>query len=88
VFAKDERDMCQTLQEMHREAYQRSNCNQIDAVKVMAGYIRQDKRFEQYDPAALAERVRQCRSNGAVIDLTDPVLRGLEPRPLERSRWR
>jgi hypothetical protein len=88
MFERDERDMCQILQEMHREAYQRSNCHSDDAVKRMAGYIRQDRRFEGYDPAALAERVRQCRSNGAALDLTDPVLRGLEPRPLERSRWR
>jgi hypothetical protein len=88
MFAKDESSMCRTLQEMHREAYQRANCNQIEAVKVMAGYIRQDKRFEGYDPAALAERVRQCRSNGAVLDLTDPVLRGQEARPLDRARWR
>jgi hypothetical protein len=87
MFKNDPRDMCQTLQEMHREAYQRSNCNHIEAVNLAAQYIKQDLRFKGYDPYALAERVRQCRSNGAQLDLDDPTLRGQEARPLDRGRW-
>lgn len=88
MFKNDPRDMCQTLQAMHSEAYQRSNCNQVAAVDLAAQYIRQDARFAQYNARALAERVRQCKSNGATLDLDDPTLMGQEARPLDRSRWR
>ena len=40
-----------------------------------------------FDKDRLIDRVVECRSNGAVLDLSDPRLMGLEPRPLDRSRW-
>ena len=50
-------------------------------------YLQHDRRFDQFNADALAKRVMECRSNGAFLDLDDPVLNGVESRPLDRSNW-
>lgn len=87
MFDRDSRDLCVTLTEMDRRARERCNFNQNDARQKLEGWIKQDRRLDDYDAARLAERVQQCRSNGATLDLDDPRLRGGEARPLEKSRW-
>jgi hypothetical protein len=87
MFDRNDRDMCQTLSAMHTEAIQKARWNQNDAQALMTDWIRNDRRFEGYDAHAVAERVRACKSNGAVLELDDPVLRGQPARPLSRSRW-
>jgi hypothetical protein len=68
-------------------AVQRCNFNQVEARGVLRSWIENDRRFAGYDADALAKRVAECKSNGAVLDLDDPRLRGQPPRPLERSHW-
>jgi hypothetical protein len=87
MFDRNDREMCQTLSQMHTEAIQKARWNQHDAQRLMTQWIAQDRRFEGYDPHAVAERVRTCKSNGAVLELDDPTLRGQPARPLDRSRW-
>ena len=84
MFEKNPADMTRTLGEMFHAAYNRSNCNQNAAKEKFKEYVRQDKRFSDFDRDRLADRVMECRSNGARLDLDDPYLHGGERRPLSR----
>jgi hypothetical protein len=86
MFADNERDKLQYLGWAANEAMNRCLSNRIEARQLMAQWIKQDRRFDGLDPTKLAHRVDELRSNGAKLDLTDPRLRGLPPRPLERDR--
>jgi hypothetical protein len=86
VFANNDRDKLQYLGWAANEAMKRTCSNRIEARQLLAGYIRQDRRFDGLDPAKLAQRVDELRSNGAQLDFTDPRLRGLPPRPLQRDQ--
>ncbi len=84
MFDSNERDLCATLSQMHRTAIERSNFDQNQAKHVMRQYLQADRRFDQFDPDRLIERVQEARSNGRTMDLADdPYLRkGGEKRPL------
>ena len=85
MFGNDEREMAATLGNMHRQAIDRCQSNQIEAKGKMAEWLSNDRRFDSYDAAKLTDRVALCRSNGAALDLSDPqLLRGGKPRPLSR----
>ncbi len=84
MYGSDERDLCATLTQMHKVAIERARWDQNEAKQILCGYLQSDRRFDAYDHARLAERIQQCRSNGAVLDLDDPRLKGGEARPLER----
>jgi hypothetical protein len=71
---------------MHKAAIERCNFNQVEAKQKFREYLAYDGRFRDYDHEALINRVQECRSNGAILDLDDPRLKGGEARPLER-RW-
>ena len=86
MHGTDPRDLAATLTNMHKTAIERSHWDQNEAKKVFREYLAYDGRFRDYDHEALIDRVAQCRSNGAVLDLDDPRLKGGEARPLER-RW-
>jgi hypothetical protein len=87
MFGKDQRDLAVTLTRMADLAREKTNFNQNEAKQKMAEWLQTDRRFDDYDPERLIERVNQCRYNGAVLDLSDPQLqRGGQPRPLDR-RW-
>jgi hypothetical protein len=83
MYGTDERDLAATLTNMHRTAIERARWDQKQAKEIMRAYLQTDRRFDQYDAGRLIERIQQCRSNGAVLNLDDPVLKGLEPRPLD-----
>jgi hypothetical protein len=87
MFGSDERDLTATLTQMHRIAIERSRWDQVAAKEVFKQYLSADRRFDEFDKDALVARVQECRSNGAVLDLEDPRLKGREARPLERSNW-
>lgn len=87
MFDNTERDMAQTLTQMQRLALERSHWDQNEAKERFKNFLSVDRRFDAFDKDALIDRVNECRSNGAVLDLDDPRLRGGEARPLER-RWR
>lgn len=87
MFSNDPRDLTRTLGEMEKQARVTSNFNQVDAKEKLKEYLQHDRRFDQFNADALAKRVMECRSNGAFLDLDDPVLKGLERRPLDRSNW-
>ena len=87
MFGRDPFDLTSTLAEMDRQARVRANSNQNEARDMVAGWLKQDRRFDQFDHDRLASRVQQCKSNGAVLDLDDPFLRrGGQRRPLDYSR--
>jgi hypothetical protein len=83
VFDKDATSMTAALGEMHRLARIKSNFSQSEAQQRMAEWLAHDRRFDSYDKAALVKRVQECVSCGAHLDLSDPVLQGKPPRPLD-----
>jgi hypothetical protein len=87
MFDNDTRGKLQTLSEMERVSRIRTNFNQEQARQVFKSYVAADRRFDEYDPDKLVQYVQHSLGHGAVIDLTDPRLRGQEARPLERRRW-
>jgi hypothetical protein len=74
VFGDSDRDIAQFLMAAEREATNRAVFHQSEALKLLADYIRSDRRFDHLDPDRLAERVAQVRHNGAVLDLADTSL--------------
>jgi hypothetical protein len=87
MFSGDDRDRLQALAEMARISIARANGNRIEGKEMMKTWLDHDRRFDDFDKDRLVDRTLLNRYNGAVIDLTDPELRGLQPRPLTRSRW-
>ena len=84
MFTRDPRDLTATLAQMDSQARAKANCNQLEAKKIMADWIKQDRRLDGLDPHRLAARVMECRSNGAHLDLEDPFLqRNGQRRPLD-----
>lgn len=88
MFDNDMRGKLQTLAQMERLSRERTNFNQPAALEKFKGYLRSDRRFDEYDPDALVKYVQHSLNCGAVIDLDDPRLKGQEARPLERNYWR
>lgn len=86
MHGNDPRDLAATLTNMHRTAIERARWDQNEAKEIMRSYLHTDRRFDHYNADRLIERIQECRSNGAVLDLDDPRLKGQDPRPLER-RW-
>jgi hypothetical protein len=85
MFSNDPRDLCATLTQMQRTALERANFNQIDAKEKFREFLAHDTRFGEFDTDRLINRVSECRSNGAVLDLDDPYLqKNGEKRPLSR----
>ena len=85
MFDRDKKDLAATLNWMESQARERTQFNQPEARKKMAEFLANDRRFDGYDPAKLIDRVHQCKSYGAVLDLEDPaLLKGGSPRPLSR----
>lgn len=87
MFDCDPVDLTRTLAEMERHSRLRTNFDQPAARDLMAQWLKQDRRFDGYDADRLVKRVADCRASGAVLDLTDPVLRGQPRRPLDKSGW-
>ena len=87
MFDKNPNDLARTLTEMDRIARDRCNANQIESKQKLQQFIAADRRFDGFDKEALASRVMLCRSSRATLDLDDPRLKGLPPRPLDRSNW-
>jgi hypothetical protein len=84
MFERDPRDLAATLTEMERQSRVRTNFDRPAALEKMKSYLATDRRFDGYDADRLVRRVQECRQSGAVLDLDDPQLRGLPPRPLDR----
>ena len=72
MFDTTEKDLARTLSEMHKVALERARWDQNEAKQKMREYLAYDGRFRDYDPDALIDRVMLCRSNGAVLDFSDP----------------
>ena len=86
MFGTDPKDLAASLTQMHKTAIERLHWDQNEAKKVFREYLAYDGRFRDFDHEAPINRVQECRSNGAVLYLDDPRLKGGEARPLER-RW-
>jgi len=87
MFGNDPNSLTKTLGEMASTALRQCNSNQTEAKVQMTLWLANDRRFDAYDPYRLVNRVNDCWSNGAHLDLDDPqLLKGGQPRPLDR--WR
>lgn len=76
MFGNDERDLCATLSQMHKTAIERAHWDQVAAKDILRGYVQGDRRFDEFDPDRLIERVQEARSCGRTMDLLDdPYLR-------------
>ena len=80
MYDDNDRDIAATLSDMQRRALERCKFNQLEAKERMKTWLKQDTRFSKFNPDALVERVNTCKGNGAVLDLSDPVLKGGQPR--------
>jgi hypothetical protein len=87
MFDNDTRDKVKALDFMEKLSRERACFNEVAARSKFKEFIRQDRRFDDYDADALVRRVQECRASCAVLDLDDPRLKGGEARPLERSHW-
>jgi hypothetical protein len=87
MFDNDVRDKIKALDFMEKLSRERACFNEVAARDKFREFVRQDRRFDEFDADALVRRVQECRRSCAVLDLEDPRLRGLEKRPLERSNW-
>jgi hypothetical protein len=86
MFGDSARDLANFLTLAERDAINRCRFNQAEALRELARVINQDRRFDDYDPDRLAQRVSDCRHSGRVLDLSDPELRpgGAVYHPLKR----
>jgi hypothetical protein len=84
MYGDTEKDLCLTLSQMHKTAIEKCNFDQIAAKEVIKDYLKMDRRFDDYDPNRLVERIHEAKSCGRTMDLfDDPWLRrGGEKRPL------
>ena len=81
MFGDSDRDLAQFLMTAERQAIDRCHFNQHEALGELARIIANDRRFDAYDAAKLADRVSRVRHSGAVLDLTDSdLVRGGSPR--------
>jgi len=87
MFSDSVRDKLVTLGRMADAALERSHLNRLEARNLMASWIKSDRRFDGLDASKLARRIDEARCNGSRVDLTDPRLRGGEPRPLSRDTY-
>jgi hypothetical protein len=87
MYGNDPRDLTAALRQMAQTSVDVSWGNKIEAAQKMEKWLEQDRRFDSFNKRALVERTMLCRYNGAVLDLDDPELRGLPPRPLKLSQW-
>jgi hypothetical protein len=87
MYRDDPRDKVATLSDMWSRALQFSNFDQNAAKEKVREWTQNDRRFDSNDHQRLVDRVQLSRSNGAVLDLSDPqLLKGGQPRPGDR-RW-
>jgi hypothetical protein len=83
MFGDDPRELALTPGAMEKEARERCNFNQTESRQRFREYLSHDRRFAEFDPDRLVERVMEARSNGRTLDLADPFLqRGGSKRPL------
>jgi hypothetical protein len=83
MFGTDPRELALTLGAMEKEARERCNFNQTESRQRFREYLSHDRRFAEFDPDRLVERVMEAKSCGRTLDLDDPFLRrGGTKRPL------
>jgi hypothetical protein len=88
MFGPEDRDKLEALSAMARVSVDKCFGNKLEARERMKEWLSYDRRFENYDPERLVDRVMLCRSNGGRLSLDDPeLMRGGAPRPLTRRTW-
>jgi hypothetical protein len=83
TYDSNSRDLAATLSQMQRQALNKCNGNQLEAVEHIQRWISNDRRFDQFDAGRLTARAEECRTSGATLNLEDdPHL--LKTRPANR----
>ena len=80
MFGTSSHDLARWLTTAERHCIERSHFNQTEGLRQLAITIGNDRRFDDFDADTLAKRVCEARQHGRVLDLTDPELRGEQPR--------
>ena len=79
-YDSNSRSLAATLSQMQREALNKCNGNQIEAVEHVQRWVANDRRFDEFDSARLASRAEECRTSGATLNLEDdPHLLKVKP---------
>lgn len=73
MFTKSKTDIERTLALMVETAKVEARYNEEKALKVAAGFIRNDKRFEQYDADHVAREAFECKRSGRQLELSKPA---------------
>lgn len=73
MFNKTERDIARTLGTMMDRSIDECNYNQPAAIRKTAEWIRQDRRFDGLDAAAVAKEAFDAKQHGRTIQLNKPI---------------
>ena len=72
MFGKTNNDIARTLSVMTEQAIQDCRFNQTEAVRKVAEFVKQDRRFDGYDPNFVAKRAFESRQTGRQLRLDTP----------------
>ena len=77
MFGRTTNDISETLMRMHDEARIVCKHNQTAMATKMAGWMAEDRRFDNIpDKARLARDAMDARAHGRVLNLVEPVTSG------------
>jgi hypothetical protein len=71
MFDNDSKSLAKTISEMQRQALNKCNGNQLEAIEHVQRWVSADRRFDQFDTGRLVARAEECRTSGATLNLED-----------------
>lgn len=72
MFSKSQNDISRTLDLMIDRSIDEAKYNQEAAKKLMAGWVKQDRRFDGYDPDYVAKEAFDAKTHGRRMSLDQP----------------
>jgi hypothetical protein len=81
MFNKTDNDLTRTLVMMIDRSIDECRSNQTEAVKKTAQWIAQDRRFDSYDPHAVAREAFDAKLHGRRMELNKPLRLNTTPPP-------
>ncbi len=88
MYGDSEADLKRSLGQVIHYALTKCNYNKLEAEKVAAQVLSNDRRYDQFTAKdALSKQGIQAYLSGGTIDLQDPRFRGGEARPLAKNTY-
>jgi hypothetical protein len=72
MFNKSHNDIVRTLGTMIRSATEECRFNEPAAIEKVAEWVKQDRRFDQYDPRYVAREAFDAKNHGRTLQLDRP----------------